>query len=84
MHPGDTDHTVERLLRQQAALATFGSFAFKETNLLAILTEAAHLRSLPGSPVLQGLPLPPVGKRSPHRGRVRLGGRCRRQGGFAS
>jgi two-component sensor histidine kinase len=37
------DRTIEKLLRQQAALATFGSFAFKETNLLAILTEAARI-----------------------------------------
>jgi two-component sensor histidine kinase/putative methionine-R-sulfoxide reductase with GAF domain len=38
-----TDHTVEKLLRQQAALARFGTFAFKETDLLAILTEAARI-----------------------------------------
>jgi two-component sensor histidine kinase len=38
-----TDRTIERLLRQQAALATFGSFAFKETDLLVILTEAARI-----------------------------------------
>jgi len=37
----ETNRTVEKLLRQQAALAKFGSFAFKETSLLAILTEAA-------------------------------------------
>ena len=44
MHvPDDTDRTVEKLLRQQAALAGFGSFAFKETDLLAILTEAARV-----------------------------------------
>jgi two-component sensor histidine kinase len=34
---------VESLLRQQAALATFGSFAFQETDLMAILTEAARI-----------------------------------------
>jgi len=34
---------VTRLLRQQAALATFGSYAFHETDLLAILTEAARI-----------------------------------------
>jgi two-component sensor histidine kinase len=39
----ETDRTVEKLLRQQAALASFGSFAFKETDLLAILTEAARI-----------------------------------------
>jgi two-component sensor histidine kinase len=37
------DRTIEKLLRQQAALASFGSFAFKETSLLAILTEAARI-----------------------------------------
>jgi len=35
--------TVDRLLRQQAALAAFGSFAFRETNLTSILTEAARV-----------------------------------------
>jgi two-component sensor histidine kinase len=35
--------TVERLLRQQAALASFGSFAFRETDLHAILNEAARI-----------------------------------------
>jgi two-component sensor histidine kinase len=35
------DRTIEKLLRQQAALAKFGSFAFKETDLHKILTEAA-------------------------------------------
>jgi two-component sensor histidine kinase len=39
----DSDRTIEKLRRQQAALAKFGSFAFKETNLLAILTEAARI-----------------------------------------
>ena len=34
---------VERLLRQQAALAKFGSFAFRETDLLRILNEAARI-----------------------------------------
>lgn len=34
---------VTRLLRQQAALAEFGSYAFRETDLLAILTEAARI-----------------------------------------
>ncbi len=36
-------HTVERLLRQQAALAAFGSFAFREPDLLKVLTEAARI-----------------------------------------
>jgi two-component sensor histidine kinase len=35
--------SIEKLLRQQAALANFGSFAFGETNLQNILTEAARI-----------------------------------------
>jgi len=35
--------TVEELLRQQAALAKFGSFAFRETDLQKVLTEAARV-----------------------------------------
>jgi signal transduction histidine kinase len=35
--------TIEKLLRQQAALADFGSFAFRETDLEKILTEAARI-----------------------------------------
>ncbi len=35
--------TIEKLLRQQASLAAFGSFAFKETDLFKILTEAARI-----------------------------------------
>ena len=42
MSDSNADRTVERLLRQQAALAAFGSFAFRETDLLKILTEAAR------------------------------------------
>ena len=34
---------VKRLLQQQAALAKFGSFAFRETDLLKILNEAARI-----------------------------------------
>jgi hypothetical protein len=34
---------AKRLLRQQAALATFGSFAFRETDLVLILNEAARI-----------------------------------------
>lgn len=34
---------VEHLLRQQAALAAFGSFAFQETDLTTILDEAARI-----------------------------------------
>lgn len=34
---------VTRLLRQQAALATFGSFAFRERDLQKVLTEAARV-----------------------------------------
>lgn len=36
-------HTIEKLLRQQAALAHFGSFAFREPDLQSILTEAARI-----------------------------------------
>jgi two-component sensor histidine kinase len=39
----NTDQTVGKLRRQQAALAKFGRFAFNETDLLTILTEAAHI-----------------------------------------
>ena len=35
--------TIEKLLRQQAALANFGSFAFGEADLQKILTEAARI-----------------------------------------
>ena len=37
------DRTVSKLLRQQAALAAFGSFAFREPNLIKVLTEAARI-----------------------------------------
>ncbi len=39
----DHTRTIEKLLRQQAALANFGSFAFREATLEAILTEAARI-----------------------------------------
>jgi two-component sensor histidine kinase len=35
--------TIEKLLRQQAALANFGSFAFRERDLKKVLTEAARV-----------------------------------------
>jgi len=38
-----SERSVARLLRQQASLAAFGSFAFRATDLLAILNEAARL-----------------------------------------
>lgn len=38
-----SDRTIEKLLRQQGALASFGSFAFREPDLLKILTEAARV-----------------------------------------
>ncbi len=41
-----SDQTIEKLLRQQSALASFGSFAFKEPDLLKILTEAARVCAL--------------------------------------
>lgn len=43
MSESSSDRTVEKLLRQQAALAQFGSFAFREPDLLTILTEAARI-----------------------------------------
>ena len=43
MSDSSSDHTVEKLLRQQAALAAFGSFAFREPDLLLVLTEAARI-----------------------------------------
>jgi two-component sensor histidine kinase len=39
----DTEHTVVKLRRQQAALAKFGRSAFKQTDLPTILTEAARI-----------------------------------------
>jgi two-component sensor histidine kinase len=38
-----SNRTIEKLLRQQAALAAFGSFAFRETDLIKILAEAARV-----------------------------------------
>ena len=38
----DTEH-VRRLLRQQAALASFGSFALRQSDLQVVLTEAARV-----------------------------------------
>ncbi len=38
-----SDRTVEKLLRQQAALVSFGSFASREPDLLKLLTEAARI-----------------------------------------
>lgn len=43
MSDSSSDRTVEKLLRQQAALAAFGSFAFREPDLLLVLTEAARI-----------------------------------------
>ena len=40
---GHHDGRVEKLLRQQAALAAFGSYAFREHDLAKILTEAARI-----------------------------------------
>ena len=50
---------IDSLLRQQAALATFGTFAFQETDLAEILNQAARIcaESLRRS-ALQGVPLP--------------------------
>ena len=41
--PNKNERTVEKLLQQQAALADFGSFAFREPELSKVLTEAARL-----------------------------------------
>ena len=38
-----SDRTIDKLLRQQAALAAFGTFAFCEPDLQKILTEAARI-----------------------------------------
>src|SRR5665647_3139213 len=38
----DADAQVQKLLRQQAAIARFGSFALRERDLMKILTEAAR------------------------------------------
>jgi two-component sensor histidine kinase len=43
MSDSSDSRTVVKLLRQQATLAAFGSFAFRETDLHAILTEAARI-----------------------------------------
>src|SRR5579863_10378982 len=40
---GHHDGSAEKLLRQQAALAAFGSYAFREGDLAKILTEAARV-----------------------------------------
>jgi two-component sensor histidine kinase len=39
----DDGAKVQKLLRQQAAVARFGSFAFREGDLLTVLTEAARV-----------------------------------------
>src|ERR1700738_4540716 len=39
----DAAAQVQKLLRQQAAIARFGSFALRERDLIAILTEAARV-----------------------------------------
>jgi two-component sensor histidine kinase/ActR/RegA family two-component response regulator len=41
--PDDRDRDIARLLRQQAALAAFGSFALGESDLGKVLTEAARV-----------------------------------------
>ncbi len=38
-----TGRTIEKLLRQQAALANFGSFAFGENDLESVLSEASRI-----------------------------------------
>jgi two-component sensor histidine kinase len=39
---GDDAEQLRKLLRQQSALSSFGSFALRQTNLLKVLTEAAR------------------------------------------
>jgi hypothetical protein len=39
----DIVHQVAALRRQQAAMAAFGGFALRQTDLLKILTEAARV-----------------------------------------
>jgi len=57
-----TTRTIERLLKQQAALANFGSFAFGETDLHKILMEAARICAeslgVPYSKICRYRPLP--------------------------
>jgi len=43
LHVTDAASQVQNLLRQQAAIAQFGSFALRERDLLKILTEAARV-----------------------------------------
>jgi hypothetical protein len=40
--PNDASR-VQKLLRRQAAIASFGSFALRQTDLLKVLTEAARV-----------------------------------------
>src|ERR1700690_288680 len=53
----DADEQVQKLLRQQAAIARFGSFALREQDLMKILTEAVRVcaegLSVPFSKVCQ-------------------------------
>ena len=53
----DAPAQVQKLLRQQAAIAKFGSFALRERELMKILTEAARVcaegLSVPFSKVCQ-------------------------------
>jgi two-component sensor histidine kinase len=42
----NSNNTIKKLLRQQAALAAFGSFAFHEPDLIKILNEAARVCAL--------------------------------------
>jgi hypothetical protein len=41
--PEDLADQIHTLRRQQAAIAGFGSFALRQTDLLTILTEAARV-----------------------------------------
>src|SRR6202163_1449413 len=80
----DAAAQVQKLLRQQAAIARFGSFALRERDLIEILTEAARVfadgLNVPFSTVC---PYPPRGERSSDRRRSWLAGRGRRSCGVA-
>jgi hypothetical protein len=55
---GDDVAKISKLLRQQAAIANFGSFALRQSDLLTVLSEAARVcaegLSVPFSKVLGG------------------------------
>ena len=76
----ESDAKVRKLLRQQAAIAGFGSFALRQSDLLKVLTEAARVcaegLSVPFSKVCR---YRADGERSSHRSRIRLESRRHRK-----